>query len=677
MVEAKTIEGSDFLQKILDTISQPIFFKDNTGKYLGCNKSFEKFHELSKHEILGKTILDIESSKLGQMYYQQDVDLLSKCEVERRDLVFIKNDRVLMMNKNTYLNTDGSVGGLVGVINDITELKENQQQLRESQEQLKVLITSIQDMIFTLNLEGRCTGFYGQWATKAGVLDAEYIGETLHHIFADSYEEFERDIFPKVLAGQDVMYECQLGSVMGGKQAQISLSPIYNENHQIAGVVGVGRDVTVQQMVLEALRESENMYRGLVDTTPYGIILTDISGRIQIVNQQSAFLHNFDDLEEMMGKNFFSLVELEEQKRMQGLFSKVIEKGKAQKAEFSLVKHNGGSFLSEVITSSVLDAQGNPKFFINVERDITEEKSMQEVLKGKNEELHFTIAQLKVAQVKLVQQEKLAGIGQLAAGVAHEINNPLGFVISNYSTLKNYVERLRTIIQEYSNIKIVTEKINDPHLTEFVVKMNQLEKEKKISFVLEDIQDLFKESNDGLERVGKIVTGLRNFARIDQETDFQEYDLNEGIKNTLVVARNELKYCANVEENLGDIPCIEAVGSHINQVLLNIIVNAGQAIKQKQVEALGLVRITTYTFGEFVYCEISDDGVGIAEENKEKIFEAFFTTKPIGQGTGLGLSISHDIIVNKHHGEIILDSTVGLGTVFIMKLPIKQTKQSL
>ena len=238
--------------------------------------------------------------------------------------------------------------------NDNNKLKEYQQPLLETQERFKELITSIQDMVFTLDVTGCCTGFYGQWAAKSGLLNMGNSCGRLDGILGDSYDEFENDILPKVLKGQDMMYDCRLGEVMGGKQAQISLSPIYDEEGRISGAVGVGRDVTVQNMVLEALRESENMYRGLVETTPYGIILTDLTGQIQMVNQQSAYLHEFGDSEEMIGKNLFSLLEPGGGKRIHELFSKVIEEGKAHRAECNLLTNGGKSFLSEIMTSLIL-----------------------------------------------------------------------------------------------------------------------------------------------------------------------------------------------------------------------------------------------------------------------------------------------------------------------------------
>jgi signal transduction histidine kinase len=169
----------------------------------------------------------------------------------------------------------------------------------------------------------------------------------------------------------------------------------------------------------------------------------------------------------------------------------------------------------------------------------------------------------------------------------------------------------------------------------------------------------------------KIVENLRCFSRIDSEGKVQSYDLNIGIESTLDVARNELKYIADVQKDLTELPTIEAIGGEINQVLLNIIINAAQAIESMNRKERGTISIRTYPEGDFVVCEIADDGPGIPEDKIIYIFEPFFTTKDSGKGTGLGLSISNDIILNKHHGELKVQSEVGKGTTFTMKLPLQ------
>jgi len=273
----------------------------------------------------------------------------------------------------------------------------------------------------------------------------------------------------------------------------------------------------------------------------------------------------------------------------------------------------------------------------------------------------------------MLQQEKLAGIGQLAAGIAHEINNPLGFVMSNFEMLQKYLAKLVETVGAYRALRQVVAEKGGGALREEADRVDALEQRVRLDHVIDDLKPIFDETSDGINRVGEIVKALRLFSRVDQQDDYEEYDLNAGIRNTLTVARNEVKYVARVEEELDDLPLIEAYGGRINQVLLNIILNAAQAIAVRQPETGGVIKIRSYRDGDFVCCSVEDNGTGIPEEIIQDIFNPFFTTKPVGKGTGLGLSISYDIVVNKHHGEIAVGSNAGEGAIFTIKLPVRQS----
>jgi signal transduction histidine kinase len=196
----------------------------------------------------------------------------------------------------------------------------------------------------------------------------------------------------------------------------------------------------------------------------------------------------------------------------------------------------------------------------------------------------------------------------------------------------------------------------------------------QIDFILEDIAGLFDDSRVGLERVTNIVKTLRDFSRIDQLGSLDKYNINDGINTTLVVVSNEIKYDVDVEMELSEVPPIICHAGQINQVLLNLLINAAQAIKSHERDDKGIIKIRTYATHDDVVCEISDNGPGIGPDCLPHIFNPFFTTKPVGQGTGLGLSISYDIIVTKHKGNLLVDSSLGKGTQFTIKLPIHRKK---
>ncbi len=275
---------------------------------------------------------------------------------------------------------------------------------------------------------------------------------------------------------------------------------------------------------------------------------------------------------------------------------------------------------------------------------------------------------LKKTQVQLVQSEKMASIGQLAAGVAHEINNPIGYVNSNIGSLKNYIGDLSEYLDQLESFAKKCNDLSAEEREKSVEDIIKLKEELEIDFVKEDIEELIKESIFGMDKVRDIVQSLKNFSRVDQEEDAQEANINECIEQTLKIVWNDLKYKCEVIRNLGDIPDIYCFPGQLNQVIMNLLVNAGHAIEEK-----GTIEITTYTENNDLFIKIRDTGNGIPPENLEHLFEPFFTTKPVGQGTGLGLSISYGII-KKHQGEISIESEVGVGTQFTIQLPINAVK---
>jgi len=264
---------------------------------------------------------------------------------------------------------------------------------------------------------------------------------------------------------------------------------------------------------------------------------------------------------------------------------------------------------------------------------------------------------LKQAQSQLVHSEKMASLGQLAAGVAHEINNPIGFIMSNVDTLKDYSQSLR----EY--FELSQEYMSKPHES-IEQKMIQLDKKQDFEFILKDIHELIGESEGGLKRVKDIVANLKSFSRSDDETT-DSFQINDCVENIVKVVWNELKYHVTLHKHLNSqLPRVEGHEGQIGQVIMNILVNAAQSI-----EGEGDIHIHTRKSGDQIIIDIKDNGKGMSTTVQEKIFDPFFTTKGVSEGTGLGLSISYGII-EKHGGSIDVDSKVGQGTCFSIALPI-------
>ena len=292
----------------------------------------------------------------------------------------------------------------------------------------------------------------------------------------------------------------------------------------------------------------------------------------------------------------------------------------------------------------------------SLQQQLEEKQRTEEALQREKIEQQQLISRLEDAHNQLLQSEKMASIGQLAAGVAHEINNPIGYINSNLGTLKQYVDRLLKVIAAYEE--------HEPELPHDTSnKLTGIKREVELDYIREDMGDLFTESMGGLSRVKRIIQDLKDFSHVGT-TEMQRANLEEGLESTLNVVWNELKYKADVVKDYGNIPEIECIPSQLNQVFMNLLVNAAQAISDH-----GTITIRTRTVDQNVCIEISDTGQGIPPTKISRIFDPFFTTKPVGQGTGLGLSISHGII-RKHNGQISVQSVPGKGTTFTITLPI-------
>jgi PAS domain S-box-containing protein len=310
-------------------------------------------------------------------------------------------------------------------------------------------------------------------------------------------------------------------------------------------------------------------------------------------------------------------------------------------------------------TNVLRDAQGEVEFYDGVLTDITERQRQEQELATNLSDQRVLNKRLEEAHNQLLQSEKMASIGQLAAGIAHELNNPIGFVHSNLGTLEGYLRDVMEIIDAYD--KAAAEQGDSPQSAAIV----RLKEDRDFGFVRQDIVQLMAESREGLSRVRKIVQDLKSFSHVSEQ-DWQWADLHQGLDSTLNIVWNELKYKCKVVKEYGDIPKVHCLISQLNQVFMNLLVNAGHAIEKQ-----GTITLRTSRRGDSEVCiEVIDTGKGIAPEHLSRVFEPFFTTKPVGKGTGLGLSLSYGII-NKHHGRIEVDSQVGVGTTFRVILPIE------
>lgn len=412
-----------------------------------------------------------------------------------------------------------------------------------------------------------------------------------------------------------------------------------------------GRDVLKNQNeVLESrVVERTKTLRAILDSADQTIAMIAPDGTIMAINHIGAErMHGTPTA--LVGRNYFDLLPPAAIAAHRLRVVDVVATGKPR--EMDDIRDG------RTLHTTVFPVPGDPPRVVIYADDISAQVAAESALRSEREQLAASLAQqrelnhkLEEAQNQLLQSEKLASLGQLAAGVAHELNNPIGFVHSNLGTLEGYLKDIFEIAAAWES--------GDP------AAVAALKKEKDFDFIHQDIFQLLAESQDGLNRVRKIVQDLKDFSRVG-ETHWQWSDLHQGLDSTLNIIWNELKYkCTVVKHYDPELPPIHCLPSQLNQVFMNLLVNAAHAIPEK-----GEITIATERHGVgSVQVRISDNGEGIPAKNLTRIFEPFFTTKPIGKGTGLGLSIAYGII-GKHQGKIEVASEMGKGTTFSITLPI-------
>lgn len=428
----------------------------------------------------------------------------------------------------------------------------------------------------------------------------------------------------------------------------------------------------VAQRSSELMKTQKFLHSVLESSTEYFIIATDAEGTITLFNSGAERLFGYQRTEVEGKKTILFLSPPQEGEDSRNL-QDFLENGMIDQAHTVLTRQGDEITISLTVTPIQSEAGGTIGY-IWIGKDITEQLALQAKLKQythdleglveertgeiqeRNRELEETLEQLKSAQMQLLQSEKLASIGQLSAGVAHEINNPIGFINSNLSTLKKYIDNVKEYCQG-------TNRVLERGTPDTIEELRKIRQFKKIDFILEDVSSVIEESLEGTERVKTIVQDLKDFSYQDRG-DMVEYDLNKGIQSTLNIVWNELKYKAEVIQDLQEIPLVHCYPQQINQVFMNLLVNASHAIKEE-----GKITVRSRLDNDFVVIEISDTGCGIPPENLSKIFEPFFTTKEVGKGTGLGLSLSYRI-VEKHGGTIDVRTEVGVGSTFTVRLPV-------